>query len=207
VEADAKRLNPEQAAGEAAASGDAAKDGLSICEDAIQKMRSGKELPAEEIKKCSAAFAQYYEDLSKKYETENNTDFPDTVRVEFYINAVKMAMINPSEHGGWPTVSPLRMEALSGLKKRIEDKNEAFAILGAIIPSLDSGDQGYAAEAMNKLSKNDPFLSQQAGKWIAAFRIRNEEDIKKYEAFIKTTGVEMTPKKKAETRSNLKNEE
>ena len=207
AEADAKRLNPDQAPKEPATTGNAATDGLSICDEAIQKLRDGKDLPAEERKKCSNAFVQYYEALSKKYETNNNTAFPEKVGTEFYINAMKMALIDPSQHGGWAFRSPLRMTILSGLKKRIEEKNEPFAIFGAIFPSLDSGDQEYAAQAMNKLIKDDQFLAKQAGRLMTKFRIKNDEDVKKYEIFIKATGIKFTRKNKAETPPNPENEE
>ena len=207
AEADAKRLNPDQAPKEPATTGNVATDGLSICDEAIQKLRAGKDLPAEEREKCSNAFAQYYEDLSKKYETTNNTDFPEKVGTEFYINAVRMALIDPSQHGGWAFRAPLRMTILSGLKKRIEEKNEPFAIFGAIFPSLDSGDQEYAAQAMNKLIKDDQFLAKQAGTWLSNFRINKDEDLKKYEIFLKATGIKLTFKKKAETPPNPENAE
>lgn len=190
-EADAKRITDGPKSGNAARPSESVKADSSPYDAAIQKLRTGATLTEEEKTKCSEAWEQFYQGLFKKHEVEDNTALPEAARVEFFITALKMAMIDPSGHAGWPFRSDLRRVVLSGLKKRVEETNDLFVVFCTIFPALDAGDQEYAAQSMNKLIKGDQFLAQLAGKWMTNYWIRSDEDLKKLEPFLKATGIKI----------------
>jgi hypothetical protein len=85
------------------------------------------------------------------------------------------------------------MMVLDGLKKRIEQNDELFLAFCAVMPALDSGDQKFAAEMMNKLIGGDQFLAKQVGEWLKRYRIRTVDEINSYEIFLKATGITIFP--------------
>ena len=153
---------------------------------AIDKVRNGGVIPVEEVVNCSKAFIQYYDDLSVKNDTRNNNEFSENDRVEFYINAVKMAIIDPTNHHAWPFRSELRFTVLNGLKKEIEQCNDSFALFCSIFPALDNGEQEYAVEAFKKLVERDEFLAKLTLQWL--INDYNRPKIK--EQFLKAIEIE-----------------
>ena len=163
---------------------------------ALKKIRAGQELSAEEREKCNKAFAACFEQLCVKNETETYLAFSEKDRTDYFINAVKMAIIAPELHGGWPTRSDLRLVVLSGLKKRLEAGYDPFVAFCTIFPALDAGDQDYAGKAERILMRMDFFLADLASKWLASYWLDDTKDVTKLEPFMKITGLRFAPKNK-----------
>ena len=146
--------------------GSAEKTPESIYDRALQRIRIENKISKEEKKQCMDTFKKYYESLTKKYGTRNNTKFAEPDRTEFYINAVKMAFVNPQYHGGWPFHSSLRHRVLGNLKKRIEEEEDPFIMFCALFPVIDYEDRKYALDLYRKMAKKDSFLAQKAVEWL-----------------------------------------
>ena len=198
AEADAKRLSDGPPSTKepvkpvvAAVAADSA-----LYDAALKKIRAGQELSEDEREKCNKAFAAYFDKLCVKNEVQTNLEFSEKDRTDFFINAVKMSIIAPDTHGGWPFRSDLRLIALGGLKKRLEENYDPFIAFCTIFPALDAGDQEYAGKAEKKLMETDRFLAVLVSKWLVKFWINDTKDAKTLEPFLKITGIKLTPKNK-----------
>lgn len=194
AESDLKRLIPDAAPEKKANPLVALDKNASVYDKAIHKLRSGQEVPAEDIETCRKEFLKYHNELSKKNGVPYNTGFSENDRTDCYIQAVKMAIIDYPQHGGWPFRSDLRLTVLGGLKKRIKADNDPFVVFCAIFPALDGNDVDFAAESMNKLIKDDPFLAKLTERWLVNFWIRSDERAKRIEPFLKATGITLPEK-------------
>lgn len=195
AEDDAKRLGVIPAAKEPEANEPArltnstAGVDSSIYGEAIRKLRAGQEISEAEKEKCHKAFLKYYADLETKHGTGDNTKFPEDDRTDYFITAVKMALIYPQQHGGWPTRSDLRYKVLSGLQKKLEKNDDLFLVFCTIFPALDTQHQDYAGQSMSRMMKEDPFLAKIAEKWIHELRLYSDHNIKYYDQFLKSSGM------------------
>jgi hypothetical protein len=159
---------------------------FTLIEAAIAKLREGKELTKEEIERCEAERQVFYEKLSKKNGTGDNTEFAANDQCDCYILMIKMSLINFKNHGGWPFRSTLRLMVSEELVKRAEQTNDPFIHFCLIFPCLSQNDVKHAAASYKSIQKSDPFLAGIATKW-AKERLRDSET--KTE-FMKSAGIE-----------------
>lgn len=137
----------------------------SIQDAAMQKLRKGEALTAEEKARCNAAHEEYYQRLAAKYDHCSNTEFPEPDRTDFFVNCIRMSLIDFSTHGGWAFSSDLKDVVYDGLKKKIEESHDPFVMFCAIFPALDADDEKSAVDYFNKLRAADVFLAKKVIEW------------------------------------------
>ncbi len=159
---------------------------LKLIEAAIAKLREGKELTKEEAERCGAEWQDYTAKMFAKNATDSNTEFEKIDQRDYYIGAIKMALIDFKNHGGWPFRSSIRFMVSEELVKRAEQTNDPFIHFCLIFPCLSNRDVKHAAASYKSIQKSDPFLAGIATKW-AKERLRDSET--KTE-FMKSAGIE-----------------
>ena len=148
----------------------------------LSEIINGISLSPEEKEGWQKIFLQYGNKLKRKYRTENY-DFPEPARSEFYINAMKMAIIYPEQHAGWPFRSRLSRCVFDGLKMKMEKTDDPFLSFCAVFPALYEHKKNYAIKCFDKLIDTQPLLaiaimnwSDQSYKdayWIVNYYIEN----------------------------------
>ena len=140
------------------------------CDAALKTLRSGEALAANQQQHCHQLFAQYHQELTRKYSGREiqNWDNPD--RTDLYVAAIKMAIIHPEAHAGWPIESVLRLHVLDELKKRTQPPEDDFTWFCAIFPALWEADTAFAVTAYERLREKDPFLADITLDWSQHFR-------------------------------------
>lgn len=139
---------------------------LSIYDLAVAKLRAGKKLTDEEIDECDQKFRAYFEELAEKNDVRDNSLFTQDDQFEFYVTAIKMALIDFPDHGGWPFRSTLRLTVEETLKERTKDTDDSFLLFCAIFPSLSRSDVDHAVFCYKKLKASDEFLAKTAENWL-----------------------------------------
>lgn len=161
-------------------------DKLSIYDAAVLKIRAGKQLTEKEIDECDVKFRAYFDELAEKNGVRDNAQFPQDDQFDFYVTAVKLALIDFPDHGGWPFRSTLRLTVQETLKERTENTEDSFLLFCAIFPSLSKGDVEHAALCYKKLRKSDEFLTKTTDGWLAEYFLN--EKVKA--DFKKAAGIE-----------------
>lgn len=149
-------------------------DDVSIYDAAVAKLRAGIELTEEKTDECDRKFRAHFEELAEKHGVRDNTLFPQDVQVEFYVTAVKMAMIDFPDHGGWPFRSALRFTVAKTMKERTVETDDSFLLFSAVFPSLSRGDVDHAALCYKKLKESDEFLAKTTRSWLEE-HFKNDE--------------------------------
>lgn len=160
-----------------------------VFDSAIQKLRDGKVLTAEEVSKCTSVFHDQRNKLKTKYHVDDCADLPEAEQMEHFIDCMKMALIDRPNHGGWPFRSRICHHVYKGLKKKIESNNDPFLLFCAIYPTLDADDEDLAVIYYKKLKTTDRFL---ANKIIEISRGFMNPEIML--SFAKAIGLKYTPK-------------
>ncbi len=133
----------------------------SFIEDFLQNMREGQHLTQDDRERANRRFSSYFNELSAKHGVQSNYRFGEPDRTEFYVNAVKMAIIDPNKHGGWPVRSGISRMVYRNLQQQIKEEFDAYRLLSAALPALqETGNSGYAIKAFETLLEKDPFLAK-----------------------------------------------
>jgi hypothetical protein len=156
---------------------------------AIQLLREGKPIPDETRLACREIYLAFDKFLHAKDGIKEHRYFSETDRVDYYVNVARMSLIDPEKYGKWPTHDDSHLNLLNGLTKRIDRFNDPFDLFCVILPALDAGDQQYAADAMNTLLKEDPFLADLAQKRLKTSWVTGPNEQAKLGPFLKATGL------------------
>lgn len=165
-EADAKRLAAaaEPEAAEPEANQDADKP--SVFDAAVAKLRAGKKPTDEEKAACNEAFSELYDHYAEKNGIRNNMRWAEEDQMDYYFNAMKMAMIDPRTHGGWPVRSDIRFAVRETLKEKSRTSDDAHLLFCAFFPVFYSPDIEYAIDCYKRLEKADEFLARVTRTWM-----------------------------------------
>lgn len=157
----------------------------------VHKKRKGEKITEVEREQCLEAFQKYHEKLTEKHGTRRNYKFREPDRAEYYVRAVKMAIIFPRKHGGWPFRSRVRFSALPKLKELYEEREDPFLLFASIFPLVTINQTEEAAQAYQTLRKSDPFLAKMVSQWytrpgrnpawLMAHHLKHEEQRKALE--------------------------
>ena len=137
------------------------------CDRLVAQKLSGSDMSRDDHNKCKTAFKKYYDSLMNKYKVSSNVDFGEPDRTEFYIMAVKMAVLDWKEHGGWPFRSALRLEVYAELEKMAKINKDPFVKFCLIFPALDTEHEDSAVKAFEDLLISAPNLAELATLWSA----------------------------------------
>lgn len=148
-----------------------------LMDAAIAKLRKGEVLGAEEVARCEVERSVYYDALIDKYKMDKNTRFCTPDQVQCYLVMIRMALIDPVNHGGWPFRSTLRLMVRSELKNQTADSKDPFLHFCAVFPSLARQDVEHAVQCMKFIQQHDPFLAENALAW--AKKGLPDSDVKK----------------------------
>jgi len=136
--------------------------------DAVaEKVFSGQGLTQKERDHAHSRFQTFAAELSRNSEL----DGPGRSAAH-YVNAMKMAVIDPERHGGWPYRHASRREAFSAIRKRMESEDDAALTAAAIIPAIDNGQVDYAVQTYQKLTKRHEKWAQYVLKTLLKFYYR-----------------------------------
>jgi len=144
------------------------------CDLALMKVRQGEPISDEERLACRNELIDLYEILCRKHEVNSNTAFPEPDRTLYYISAIKTAIVDPIENGGWAFRSSIRLLVLDQLRSMMLTTNDPFLAFCAIFPALDHNDTSYAVTCFEIIKEHDAFLADLAMKWsFQSFRDPN----------------------------------
>ncbi len=116
---------------------------------------SGEKLSDETIAACHKQFREYCDRLDEKNKTKGLYGYSEEDNAAHYVNAIKMSVINPAQHGGWPTRHPGRRRAYAALKQRLAT-DDAPAVMGAAVMSaIANSDAPFAIAVYKKLQARD----------------------------------------------------
>lgn len=146
-----------------------------VIDAAIAKLRKGEALLAEEVKQCEDEKGVYYAKLLEKYPINDNTKFGPSDKFQYYTVMIRMAMIDPKNHGGWPLRSTLREMVWKDYRKLTVDSKDPFVHFCAIFPFLSHGKLELAIPSAKFVQQNDPFLFEMTLAWAGKLP---ESDIK-----------------------------
>lgn len=145
--------------------GSALSQSSTNCDLALRKIRQGEPISDADRLTCRRDLSDYYDDLCRKHGLKNNDAFPEPDRTLFYTTAIKTAIIDPEENGGWAFRSTLRFRVLDQLRTMISTSNDPFLAFCAVFPALDRNDTTYAVKCFEILKERDAFLADLAVKW------------------------------------------
>ena len=136
--------------------------------DAVaEKVLSGQGLTQKERDNAHRRFMDLSAELDKRAELDRLGR-----TAAHYVNALKIAVIDPERHGGWPFKHADRRESFSAIKKRLETEDGAALTAAAIIPAIDNGQVDYAVRTYQKLTKRHEQWAKYILKTILKFYIR-----------------------------------
>lgn len=124
--------------------------------DALAKrVLSGETLPAETIAACHQQFLDYYETLRAKNKAQDLYGLSDEDNAAHYVNAIKLAVIDPKQHGGWPVRHVGISRAYAVIKTRLQTEGDASLMVAAIVPAIANDDAAFAIAVYKKLQAKD----------------------------------------------------
>lgn len=139
---------------------------LDPIERALAKVRGGEELTDEELARAGDAFSAYYQSLSRRHRTEDNTRFGRD-GLHFYEMALKMAALGHPGHNAWPILSGVRWQLAPDVTRALQNRRDPWMHLMAIQPLLLAGDRA-AAEASLEALEGAEFERALAIRWLRA---------------------------------------
>ncbi len=131
-----------------------------VIDPVVAKVLAREALTQEEREVCHEAFGVYLNRLLAANEAADITGCSAEDRASYYVNAIKMALIDPERHAGWPWRHAARRSVFPVLRKRLETSDEPFLLAAAIISAIENKDAAYAADACKKLRAKQGFLTQ-----------------------------------------------
>lgn len=136
---------------------------------AIDTLRSGQKMSAAEQARNQDSFERQERLLRQKHSVADNFQFPEPDRTDFYLNAIKMSLLDPELHGGWAFRSALSQAVRLELLHRLDRQYDPFLAFCAIFPALKRGETEYAVGAYEALASSDPFLAGKVIEWSAEY--------------------------------------
>ena len=135
-------------------------------DSAVAQLMAGV-APNQQVKDdCHQQFLAYFHELCRKNNTSTIDGFPPEDAASHYVNALKMSVIDPDRHAGWPYRHDGRKAAFPILKKRLAESNEPVLMAAVIIPALDNGEVQYARDVYRALSARNEFWAHYLLKTI-----------------------------------------
>lgn len=123
----------------------------------ITKMEEGQLLTQEEKDESSRQFDAFTSEFEKKYNMFLDWSHEDQAR--YYVEAVKMSIIDVKRHGGWPSRYAGKSNVYPFIKDWLEKDNDPYLMVALIIPALDHQDAQCAITTYNRLALTRPFLA------------------------------------------------
>ncbi len=144
------------------------------------KVLAGEKLSVDTIDKCDREFRDYGATLGKKNKCNDLNGLCAEDNAVHYVNAIRMSIINPQQHGGWPFRHDGRARAYGVIKQRLEKETGPALMAAAIIPAIDNDDVPFAIATLKKLQAKDAAWA----KYILAVVQRSYADRKPAETFV-----------------------
>ncbi|MBK1876219.1 hypothetical protein [Pelagicoccus mobilis] len=139
---------------------------IPVVDKCMAALRRG-ELPTYTTQRvCHREFTKTFEMLCEKYGVDENRLFKEPDRTDFYLYAVKMSMIYPEEHDGWPLFSNLSYICSKVLEDRLKVREDLFSRYSLLFRALDGGRGGVAFDQVKRLWSEDRFLAVQAIRYL-----------------------------------------
>ncbi|NLN01997.1 MAG: hypothetical protein GX174_08870 [Lentisphaerae bacterium] len=139
-------------------------------DQAITALRSGRQPTAAEQARNQDAFMRLESILFRKHDVRDNAVLPEPDRTDYYLNAIKMSLLDPKRHGGWAFRSPLSQAVRLELLHRLDRRYDPFLAFSALFPALKRGETEYAVGAYEALAASDPFLAGKVLEWSAEYQ-------------------------------------
>ena len=108
--------------------------------------------------------------LFEKHNVGDNAKLPEPDRTDYFLNAIKMSLLDPKRHGGWAFRSPLSQAVRLELLHRLERRYDPFLAFSALFPALKRGETDYAVGAHEALVSSDAFLADKVIEWSAEYQ-------------------------------------
>mgnify|MGYP000359698779 CR=1 FL=1 len=139
----------------------------------LESIRNGKTLTHEMRLECQEEYSAYYKTLFEKSETDINKR-PVAEGTDFFINAMKMSIIHPEKHAGWPTRWTFPQGMLEEFDSRMEEDSDPMLRFCAIYAALREKEKKYAVFLYEELKRTDPFLARE----ILIFAVRRYDKLR-----------------------------
>ncbi len=131
----------------------------------IARLRQGEALSDQDRVRCRAEFSQYFERLQAVQPSRSNHQFTEPDRTDYYLNAVRMALIDEKEHGGWPFRSALRVPVIAEINRRLAVSYDPFLEFSILFTIMQSNSDDFAVRVYRRIREADPFLADTAIAW------------------------------------------
>lgn len=138
-------------------------------DDALNDMRDGKALSTERREVLRRDFDSFYQLLTTKHRVRDSARFGEPDRTNFFVAAMKMAILDPREHGGWGFVSELRENAVKNLTESALAGSDPYARFAYIFPAAALDRPWQAAIAFDRLRREDRWLAGEAMRLASNF--------------------------------------
>lgn len=135
----------------------------------IRNLRAGQTVSNTERYQNREAFEQYFEALSQKHNVKENNKFSEPDRTDFYVNAIKMSLLDSEKHSGWAFRSELGQAVRLELLHRLDLGYDPFLAFCVLFPALKRGETEYAVGAYEAVEQSDPFLASKVIEWSAEY--------------------------------------
>jgi len=135
------------------------------CNLALQKLRNGEELTDADRSRCGDAPELYFEAIKRSTGETMNYSFPEPERTQFYMLALKAAIVDWDRHGGWAFISTIRRRVRPQLKTLYAETPDPFKAFCLLFLALDNGDVVHAGQMLDTLVEQDDFLADMAVQW------------------------------------------
>jgi hypothetical protein len=132
-----------------------------VASAALKKLTAGQSLSQKERDDCHAAYQEYYLALVKRVRNADNLLNVALVgdSAEHYVQALKMAVIDPERHGGWPYRHAAIKRIYPVLQKQAMADTDPVRLAAVIIPAIVNGRTDEAVQTYQWLVARDRFWS------------------------------------------------
>jgi len=135
----------------------------------LLKIRAGEEISEETQARCHTLFLEWSEKTVAEHGLKWNYRLPEPIRSTYFINAMKMSVIDENNHGGWAFRSTLKKYVCEGLVKKCEESKGPLIAFAAIFPYLDNGYIEAAVDKFEILQEDEPVLAERIIKWSVKY--------------------------------------
>ena len=134
--------------------------------DTVARIREGIDISVKQRETCNRRFEEWCEVLTKKYHSDQFEAFSAEDTAAHYLNAWRMAVIDPQRHGGWPYQHGGLVQSLDPIRQRPRARDDPFLMAAVIIPAYESGETEYAVWMYRRLARSDAFWTRQLDAFI-----------------------------------------
>lgn len=125
---------------------------------AMKKRMTAQDVTRTETDECAEAFDDYATQIQARGARDSRDHKPFPVdQAEHYVQALKMSVIDPERHGGWPYRHAQLKSVYLPLQKQVRADAEPVRLAAVVIPALVNGEVDEAAQACRWLAALDPF--------------------------------------------------